>query len=105
MFDGISSFLRLVLNVFLQPVRAQNWELHVQFRVSGTTKDLFGDGFAIWYTRDRMKGGDVFGNMDYFSGMAIIADTYSNHNGPHNVSSIRTTPHSHAYGLQRNGYI
>merc|ERR1712226_423560 len=62
------------------PVRAQNWELHVQFRVSGTTKDLFG-------------------NMDYFSGMAIIADTYSNHNGPHN--------HQHPYlsAMINNGSV
>jgi len=71
------------------PVNSRNWELMVQFRVSGTTKDLFGDGFAIWYTRDRMRGGEVFGNQDYFSGLAIIADTYSNHNGPHN--------HQHPY--------
>ena len=70
---------------YLQPVRVRNWELQVQFRVSGSTKDLYGDGFAIWYTRDRMQPGDVFGSKDYFSGLAIVADTYSNHNGPHNV--------------------
>ena len=64
----------------------RNWELQVQFRVSGSTKDLYGDGFAIWYTRDRMQPGEVFGSKDYFSGLAIVADTYSNHNGPHNVS-------------------
>jgi len=71
------------------PVSSRNWELQVQFRVSGTTKDLFGDGFAIWYTRDRMRSGQVFGNQDHFSGLAVIADTYSNHNGPHN--------HQHPY--------
>ena len=54
--------------------------------MSGSTKDLYGDGFAIWYTKDRMQGGEVFGSKDYFSGLAIVADTYSNHNGPHNVS-------------------
>jgi mannose-binding lectin 2 len=73
------------LFIYLQPVRVRNWELQVQFRVSGSTKDLYGDGFAIWYTRDRMQPGDVFGSKDYFSGLAIVADTYSNHNGPHNV--------------------
>jgi len=71
------------------PVNARNWELQVQFKVSGTTKDLFGDGFAIWYTRDKMNSGPVFGSQDFFSGLAIIADTYSNHNGPHN--------HQHPY--------
>ncbi len=72
-------------HLLLQPVHVRNWELQIQFRVTGTTKDLFGDGFAIWYTRDRMQTGPVFGSRDYFSGLAIIADTYSNHNGPHNV--------------------
>lgn len=71
------------------PVSIPNWELQVQFKVTGTTKDLFGDGFAIWYVRDRMQNGPVFGSKDYFSGLAIIADTYSNHNGPHN--------HNHPY--------
>jgi mannose-binding lectin 2 len=33
-----------------------------------------------------MVPGSVFGNMDYFQGLAVILDTYSNHNGPHNVS-------------------
>ena len=33
-----------------------------------------------------MVPGSVFGNMDYFQGLSIILDTYSNHNGPHNVS-------------------
>lgn len=40
---------------------------------------------AIWYTRERMKYGPVFGNKDLFEGLAIIIDTYSNHNGEHNV--------------------
>lgn len=61
--------------------------MHVSFKVHGTEKkDLYGDGMVIWYARDRMIGGPVFGSKDYFSGLAVILDTYSNHNGPHNVS-------------------
>eukprot|EP00088_Acartia_fossae_P068691 TRINITY_DN8763_c0_g1_i1.p1 TRINITY_DN8763_c0_g1~~TRINITY_DN8763_c0_g1_i1.p1 ORF type:complete len:328 (+),score=38.70 TRINITY_DN8763_c0_g1_i1:53-1036(+) len=71
------------------PCRTRNWELQVQFKVTGTTKDLFGDGFAIWYAKDRMVDGPVFGSKDLFSGLVILADTYSNHNGPHN--------HNHPY--------
>lgn len=71
------------------PCKVRNWEIQVSFKVSGTTKDLFGDGFAFWYTKERMVQGDVFGSKDHFSGLAIIADTYSNHNGPHN--------HQHPY--------
>ncbi|XP_052284036.1 vesicular integral-membrane protein VIP36-like [Dreissena polymorpha] len=71
------------------PCMIKNWELHVQFKVHGQGKNLFGDGFAIWYARDKLQLGPVFGSKDYFVGMAIIADTYSNHNGPHN--------HQHPY--------
>lgn len=71
------------------PCSVRNWELQVHFKVHGKGKDLFGDGFAIWYARDRMIPGPVFGNVDYHHGLAIILDTYSNHNGPHN--------HQHPY--------
>ena len=30
--------------------------------------------------------GDVFGYENFFTGLAVFIDTYSNHNGPHNVS-------------------
>ena len=32
----------------------RNWEVVVDFKVAGKGKDLFGDGLAIWYARDRM---------------------------------------------------
>lgn len=71
------------------PVWSRNFEVFVDFKVAGRGKDLFGDGFAFWYAKDRMVVGPVFGSKDYFSGLAIIVDTYSNHNGPHN--------HQHPY--------
>jgi len=81
------------------PCKVRNWEVQLQFKVTGTTKDLFGDGFAFWYARDRMVEGPVFGSKDFFSGLAIVADTYSNHNGPHN--------HQHPYisAMVNNGSI
>ncbi|XP_022172494.1 VIP36-like protein [Myzus persicae] len=72
------------------PCYINNWELQVQFKIHGKGKDsLHGDGMAIWYTRERMKHGPVFGNKDLFEGLAVIIDTYSNHNGEHN--------HQHPY--------
>lgn len=71
------------------PCWNRNWEVIVSFKVAGKGKDLFGDGFAVWYAKDRMIAGPVFGSKDGFSGLAIIIDTYSNHNGPHN--------HQHPY--------
>lgn len=39
------------------PVTYPDWEMHVHFKVHGTAKELFGDGFAIWYVRDPRLGG------------------------------------------------
>jgi len=71
------------------PVKSRDWELIITFNVHGTTGDLYGDGMAIWYTKERNQVGDVFGGKDHFTGMGIFLDTYSNHNGPHN--------HAHPY--------
>lgn len=81
------------------PVTARNWELQIHFKVHGKGKDLFGDGFAVWYTKERKDLGPVFGNRDYFNGLAIILDTYSNHNGVHN--------HQHPYisAMVNNGSL
>lgn len=82
-----------------EPVWSRNWELLVHFKVTGSKKDLYGDGFAIWYAKDPMQAGPVFGSKDHFSGLAVIADTYSNHNGPHN--------HNHPYlsAMVNNGSL
>jgi mannose-binding lectin 2 len=63
-----------------------NWEMIVHFSVHGTGKNLFGDGFAMWYTKEVGELGPVFGSKDYFTGLAVFFDTYSNHNGEHHVS-------------------
>ncbi len=39
------------------PVTYPDWETHIHFKVHGTGKELFGDGFAIWYVRDPKLGG------------------------------------------------
>ncbi|XP_066998715.2 vesicular integral-membrane protein VIP36 [Anabrus simplex] len=81
------------------PCSVRNWELQVHFKIHGKGKDLYGDGAAIWYAKDRMVPGEVFGSKDYFQGLAIILDTYSNHNGPHN--------HQHPYisAMVNNGSL
>ncbi|CAI5455032.1 unnamed protein product [Caenorhabditis angaria] len=66
-----------------QPLWARDWEVQVSFKVSGSTGDLFGDGMAIWYVSEPNQVGPVFGGKDYFRGLGVFLDTYSNHNGPH----------------------
>jgi hypothetical protein len=34
------------------PVTYPDWEMHVNFKVHGASKQLFGDGFAIWYAKE-----------------------------------------------------
>ena len=67
------------------PLRVRNWEVQLNFKVTGTTKDLFGDGFSLWYTRDRMVAGPVFGSADHFSGLAIIGKRQRHSKKPQQV--------------------
>ena len=48
----------------LQPCSLRDWELHVHFRVHGKS-DLFGDGFAIWYTKDLLQLGKQW-QLEFF---------------------------------------
>lgn len=54
--------LSVRLIIFLscdQPLRVHNWEVLIHFNVHGRGKDLFGDGFAFWYTKERGKFGEA----------------------------------------------
>lgn len=92
-----SNFIRLTPDVQSKqgalwnnvPCYITKWEMHVQFQVHGHGRDLFGDGFTIWYTKERMQLGPIFGNQNPFTGLAIFLDTYNNYNGAHN--------HDHPY--------
>jgi len=81
------------------PIMMPDWEIQFQFKNYGSGKDLFGDGFAMWYTKDRNQLGPVFGSKDFFTGLAIFLDTYSNHNGPHNH------PHPYISAMVNNGTL
>ncbi|CEJ89468.1 Putative Vesicular integral-membrane protein VIP36 [[Torrubiella] hemipterigena] len=59
------------------PLTATNWEVEVEFKISGKNQ-LYGDGFAMWITRQRGQQGDVFGNADRFEGLGVFVDTYKN---------------------------
>lgn len=59
------------------PLTATNWEIEVEFKISGTG-NLFGDGMALWVTKNRAEQGPVFGMKDRFEGLGIFFDTYKN---------------------------
>lgn len=59
------------------PLTATNWEIEVEFKIHGKNQ-LYGDGFAMWITKERGKLGPVFGHSDRFEGLGIFFDTYKN---------------------------
>ncbi|XP_046857653.1 vesicular integral-membrane protein VIP36-like [Xenia sp. Carnegie-2017] len=63
------------------PVTARDWEIHIHFSVHGSGDSLYGDGFAFHYAKEKMEFGPVFGSKNFFSGLAVFFDTYSNANG------------------------
>uniref|UniRef100_A0A3Q1J5M2 L-type lectin-like domain-containing protein n=1 Tax=Anabas testudineus TaxID=64144 RepID=A0A3Q1J5M2_ANATE len=61
------------------PCHLKDWEMQVHFKIHGQgKKNLNGDGMAIWYTKERVQKGPVFGNMDNFTGLGVFVDTYPN---------------------------
>ncbi|RKP24905.1 legume-like lectin family-domain-containing protein [Syncephalis pseudoplumigaleata] len=53
-----------------------------EFKVHGS-HHIYGDGFAMWATKDRTDEGPVFGNKDFVNGLGVIFDTYMNSNTDH----------------------
>ncbi|KAG6910435.1 hypothetical protein DXG01_010790 [Tephrocybe rancida] len=66
------------------PLTASNFVIEVEFKISGDSSHLFGDGLAMWLTRERRQDGPVFGSKDNFEGLGIFLDTYAN--GRHSYS-------------------
>ncbi|KAJ8005883.1 hypothetical protein DPEC_G00122530 [Dallia pectoralis] len=80
------------------PCYLRDWELQVQFKIHGHgKKNLNGDGMALWYTKERMQTGPVFGNRNHFTGLGVFLDSYPNENKNHekkyNPSTQRVFPY------------
>ncbi|NXV56713.1 LMA2L protein, partial [Molothrus ater] len=74
------------------PCYLRDWEMQVHFKIHGQgKKNLNGDGFAIWYTKDRMQPGPVFGSKDNFLGLGVFVDTYPNEEKQQEVRATSVT--------------
>lgn len=61
-------------SLLLQPCYLRDWELQVHFKIHGQgKKNLNGDGFAIWYTKDRMQPGERSGALGTVPGAGRAA--------------------------------
>ncbi|XP_031564414.1 vesicular integral-membrane protein VIP36-like [Actinia tenebrosa] len=89
------------------PCYLHNWEMLIHFSVHGQGTTMFGDGFAFWYARDRLREGPAFGSQSNFYGLGVFFDTYNNHNGEHSHEhpyiSAMIGNGSNAYDHDRDG--
>jgi len=60
-----------------RPMRNREWEIHVQVAIGSDTR-IGADGMAIWYTKEKTSPGPVMGNIDRWTGLGIIIDTFDN---------------------------
>ncbi|KAE9408725.1 concanavalin A-like lectin/glucanase [Gymnopus androsaceus JB14] len=60
------------------PLTSTNYVIEIEFKITGEPGHLFGDGMAIWLTKERAQPGPVFGNKNEFEGLGIFLDTYAN---------------------------
>ncbi|KAK9532427.1 hypothetical protein VZT92_009809 [Zoarces viviparus] len=75
------------------PCHLTDWEMQVHFKIHGQgKKNLNGDGLAIWYTKERVQKGPVFGNIDNFTGLGVFVDTYPNEEKHLEAQKKRYTP-------------
>lgn len=56
------------------PITAANFIIEVEFKISGESTHLFGDGLAVWITKGRAQPGPVFGNVGQLFGPILHMD-------------------------------
>lgn len=49
-----------------------------EFKIHGKGTGIYGDGMALWITKQRAQTGTVFGFTDNFEGLGVFIDTYKN---------------------------
>ena len=53
-------------------------QITFEFKIHGKGTGMFGDGMAMWITKERAQTGTVFGFKDQFEGLGVFIDTYKN---------------------------
>jgi mannose-binding lectin 2 len=64
-------------HTILELARSSRDQIMVDFKIHGQG-NLYGDGFAMWLTKQRATPGPVFGSVDKFEGLGVFFDTYKN---------------------------
>ncbi len=61
----------------------EEWTIDVQLRIGGGGISLFGDGAALWLTKEPFQEGEVFARNPVWTGLGLFLDTYDNAPGKH----------------------
>ena len=62
-----------------QAIHAPDWSITLQARISGSAKDLYGDGLALWVVQaQQARPGKLMGSHGNFHGIGVLIDTYRN---------------------------
>ncbi|OBZ69761.1 hypothetical protein A0H81_10231 [Grifola frondosa] len=89
---------------WIHPIQSLRCMSNVLSQISSDSSHLYGDGLAIWVTKDRAQPGSVFGSVgqclaparidiksayvDNFEGLGIFLDTYANSRHPFSFPRI-----------------
>ncbi|KAH7728699.1 Ile-1 protein [Aphelenchoides avenae] len=84
-------------------IESENFELEVAFKVTGQGR-IGADGLAIWYTAQQGTVGPVFGANDYWTGMALMFDSFDNDGQRNNpYVSVMINDGTRSYDHQTDG--
>ncbi|KAJ3439894.1 vesicular mannose-binding lectin [Anaeramoeba flamelloides] len=61
----------------------KSWEAEIHFKITGHSK-MGAEGFAFWYTKERLQTGPVFGNKNKFDGLGVFFDSFDNNGNKDN---------------------
>ncbi|KAJ6240899.1 vesicular mannose-binding lectin [Anaeramoeba flamelloides] len=61
----------------------KSWEAEIHFKITGKAR-MGAEGFAFWYTKERLQPGPVFGNQNKFDGLGVFFDSFDNNGNKDN---------------------
>ena len=81
----------------------REWRIDVQLRIGGQGVSLYGDGAAVWLTKEPFEEGEVFARKASWTGLGLFLDTYDNapgkhvHKHPYISAFLSTGTHAFSY--------
>lgn len=75
------------------PISLINWQVEVEFAVDGRAQNVFGDGFAMWVTKERAEVGPVFGSRGESTFMTCLPSKWGLSGVYERIGEVKKGPH------------